>query len=391
MRESTEKQILVFCSREICYQSGNFFANRLGEAFEELGCTVEICELGEWDNLDGKLKPYIGKQYQLILDFNSMLPRLVMEDGRPYLDMLDGPFFNYILDHPLFHYNCLTCEVQNLHVLVLDEAQRDYVRQYYPRVKSVHMLPLGAAKALYDGGKRADCRIFFSGTYERCEKAREKMEAAEEPLRSAMKALASRRIEEPLLPMEKAFEEYLAEQGRELSRESFALAMNAMYPVDVFVRDYFRKAALDELLKHGFPVTVMGNGWEKYHFGEEGSLRREREVPFALSFERIAKEHILLNVSPIFNRGMHDRIPAGMANRAALLTDENPYLNGLFTDREHLCLYSLSDMQTLSERAGDLLWNRELRQQIQEAAYRKFAAAHTWRHRAEAILAMSKQ
>ena len=125
-----------------------------------------------------------------------------------------------------------------------------------------------------------------------------------------------------------------------------------MYSGDAYIRDYFRKAALDELLSQGIPVTVMGEGWEKYHYKDEHSLRREPGVPFALSFERIAKSHILLNVSPIFNRGMHDRIPAGMANRAVVLTDKNPYLETRFTDGRELAFYSLSDLSTLSRWAA---------------------------------------
>lgn len=127
--------------------------------------------------------------------------------------------------------------------------------------------------------------------------------------------------------------------------------MNSMYAVDAYVRDYFRKAALDALLAEKLPVTVFGEGWEKYSCGDEHSLRREPAVPFALSFERIAKAHVLLNVSPIFNRGMHDRVPAGMANHAVVLTDENPYLRRTFTDGKELLFYSLEKPDTLCEQA----------------------------------------
>lgn len=391
MTGKEQGKILVFCSREICYLSGNFFANQIGAAFEELGYETEICELGNGDDYDEKLKPYIGKKYKLILDFNSMLPRLVMEDGSPYLDMLEGPFFDYVLDHPLFHYNCLTSEAENLHAIVLDEAQKVYVEEYYPNVKVVRMLPLGATRALYQGEKKEACRILFPGTYDRPEQVYEIIEAAPKPLRETMKALAGRRIEEPLLPMEDALREYLTEKGRELSRKEFALSMNAMYAVDAYVRDYFRKAALDELLKHRIPVTVMGSGWEKYQFRDESSLIREKGVPFGLSFERIAKEHILLNVSPIFNRGMHDRIPAGMANRAVVLTDENPYLKSRFTDGEQICFYSLENIGTLSERAGELVEDTLLRERIQEAAYLEFERKHTWKCRAKALLAAAEE
>lgn len=34
--------------------------------------------------------------------------------------------------------------------------------------------------------------------------------------------------------------------------------MNAMYPVDAFIRDYFRKAAVDELVSAKIPVRLVG-------------------------------------------------------------------------------------------------------------------------------------
>lgn len=386
MNEQKKEKVLVFSSREICYLSSNFFAHQIGAAYEELGFDVEICELSKEDDLDEKLEPLLGERYRVILDFNSMLPRMVMEDGVPYLDKLDGPFFDYILDHPLFHYNGLTSGVKNMRALVLDEAQREYAARYYPQVGEVHTLPLGATKALYEGQKEPECRILFPGTYDSPDAVYEVVKSSPEPLQGIMKELIERRLAEPLLPMEEAFRQYLSERGMELPVERFALFMNAMYSVDAYIRDYFRKAVLDELLSQGIPVTVLGSGWEKYRFRDEHSLRREREVLFGLSFERIAKSHILLNVSPIFNRGMHDRIPAGMANRAVVLTDGNPYLEKRFTDGKEICFYSLSSLHTLSDRAEQLIGRKELREEIADRAYLEYEKHHTWKCRAEEIL-----
>lgn len=389
IQQENKKKILVFSSREICYMSSSFFAGQIGAAFEKLGFETEVCEFSKEDDLDRVLEPYIGTPYELIIDFNSMLPKVVMEDGTPYLDKLDGPFFDYILDHPLFHYNCLSCNVKNLHAIVLDEAQKRYVERYYTKVKSVSMLPLGATCALYQGEKRRDCRIFFPGSYDRPERVYEIIKVSPQPLRGMMEELVCRRLAEPLLPMEEAFHEYLMERDMELEDGQFALFMNAMYPVDAFVRDYFRKAALDELLKKKLPVTVIGEGWEKYSASEEANLCRERGVPFGLSFEKIAKEHILLNVSPIFNRGMHDRISAGMANHAVVLTDENPYLTTRFCNGKQICFYSLSDLETLSEQAGMLVEQEEVRRQIATRAYEEFTEHDTWICRAKAILSIA--
>ncbi len=440
-------RVLIFSSREICYLSANFFANQLGAAFEELGYEADICEFTAEDDLDEKLKPYLGRRYEVIADFNSMLPRLVLEDGTPYLDRMDGPFFDYILDHPLFHYAGLSSGVKNLHALVLDEAQARYASAYYPKLASVSMLPLGATKALGSGKlplgatkalgsgklsglsakapgpgklppgateapgsgelressveapgpgklpglqKDAECRILFTATYDDPNEVYKVVQAAPEPLRSVMKQLVEMRVADPLLPMEEAFAQYLRTEGTELSTEEFALFMNAMYAVDAYIRNYFRKQVTDRLLAQKIPVTVMGSGWEKYRHPGERWLKREPEAVFGLSFERIARAHVLLNVAPIFNCGMHDRIPAGMANGAVVLTEKNSYLERQFTDGKELMFYSLTDLDTAVEAAERLIGDPVLRGEIALRAYREFEAHHTWRCRAESILALSR-
>lgn len=155
-----KEKIIVFSSREICYQSSSFFANQMADAFEKLGFDVSVCEFDEQDDLDAVFQPLYGKKYRLLLDFNSTITRMVEEDGMPVLDKIDGPFFDYILDHPLFHYNCLNANLKNLNGIFLDEAQEAYVKRYYPRVKQTLTMPLGAAEAVTGGRKRRRRRSF---------------------------------------------------------------------------------------------------------------------------------------------------------------------------------------------------------------------------------------
>lgn len=383
--ESQEK-ILVFCSREICYLSGNFFAHQLAAAFEDLGYETTVCEFTAQDDLDTVLSTFFWKKYRAVFDFNSLLPRLVMDDGTPVIDLIDGPFYDYIVDHPLFHYNCLMTQAKNFHAIVLDEGQAEYVKRYHPQVKSVHMLPLGATVALFDGEKNPADHVLFMGTYDAPEKVYDIVKAAPEPFRGMMKRIIEMRINAPELPMEEAFAECLKEDGMELDNAQFALFMNAMYASDAYIRDYFRKAALDELLKKKIPVHLVGEGWEKYQTPYKKYRTIGKSVTFDLSFEKIAREQIMLDVSPIFNRGIHDRAIAGMANRTVVLTDENPYRRSNFKDRMDMMFYSLTRIDSLSEAAGELMENEELRIKIRENAYRTFCTGHTWKARAEEIL-----
>ncbi len=386
MMQQKEK-IVVFSSREICYNSSSFFANQMADAFEKEGFEVSVCEFTKEDDLDAILTPLYGKKYRLLLDFNSAMSRMVEDDGTHVLDLIDGPFYDYILDHPLFHYNCLNENLNNLNAIFVDEAQEAYVKHYYPNVKNTLTMPLGATEAVAAGTKKKQREVLFMGTFDSPDIIYEMVMMSPEPLQSYMKKLIDMRLGNPVLPMEDAFKQLLSEMGTELSDKDFALYMNAMYPVDVFIRDYFRKAAIDELTKNKIPVRLIGDGWQKYKSMNEDCVTRESPVVFGLSFEKIAQANILLNVSPFFNHGAHDRIFAGMANHCVVLTDENPYLEKHFTDGEELCMYSLSTLSTLSDYAAELLEQPDLCSKIQDTAYRNFREKYTWQKKAQQLLA----
>lgn len=382
-----KEKALVFSSREICYNSNSFFANQMAMAFEKNGYEAEVCEFTKEDDLDRLLAPFIGKEYKIILDFNSLMTRMVEGDGTPLLDMIQGPFYDYILDHPLFHYNGLTAGVNNLNAILLDEAQQKYVKRFYKGVKNTVMMPLGATEAFTQRKTEENPKcVLFMGSYDSPKKLYDMVELSPEPLKSYMKKLIEMRLSDPELPMEDAFEQLLKEEGTEISDEQFALYMNAMYPVDAYIRDYFRKLVLDTLAKARIPVKVVGDGWEKYESPDENYLTREKPVVFSLSFEKIAKEHILLNNSPIFNRGAHDRIYAGMANHCAVMTDTNPYLRKEMKDGENICLYSLKDIQTVKEAAEELLTNPLRCKRIEELAYAEYLEKHSWEKRVQHLL-----
>ena len=383
--------ILIFTSREICYNSHYFFAHQMEAAFEKLGYKVVMCEFTREDDFDAVLAPHIGKTYKLILDFNSLLPQLEEEDGTPVLNLIHGPFYDYILDHPLFHYNCLSAKADDFHAILLDEAQEAYVKNFYKGVKGTLMMPLGATEAVSElKRKTTPDNVLFMGSYDSEEKLLQMIRNMQEPLRTIAFHILEKRLENPLLTQEQAFEEVLMEHGMGLDDLQFALFMNRMYAVDAYVRNHFRRKTIDTLVKYRIPVKIVGEGWEKYRSFDESFVTREREVEFGLSFEKIAKEHILLNNSPFFNRGAHDRIYAGMANHCAVLTDTNPYLERTLTDRENVMLYSLKDEKGIKDRAEELLTNHGLCKSIQENAYLEFKQKHTWECRVQKLLEQLK-
>ncbi|MBQ1902605.1 MAG: hypothetical protein II169_08685, partial [Lachnospiraceae bacterium] len=156
-------KVLLISSRELCYFSGSFFLDRIQEELEKI-CDVERVEFSE-TNLDA-LQACLEKRYDAVLDINSKLPYLVMDDGSRFLDQLQAPFYNYILDHPLYHHPGLVFPLKDYHAIAIDKRHQAYMKQYYPHLKTVEYLPLGGTADLHPvdyKDRRID--LLFAGTY----------------------------------------------------------------------------------------------------------------------------------------------------------------------------------------------------------------------------------
>ncbi len=216
------KRILIPHTRELCYFSGSFFLDRIGEHLEKNGCLVDRLELsgGTSKGLTGgsdfaALEDCLKNTYDAVLDINSKLPYLTLDNGEPLLDCLGAPFFNYILDHPLYHHPGLSFPLKNYHVIAIDQRHAAYIRRWYPHLKNVSCLPMAGTVALsYAGsaqtekqkeitqeypelwerggnGKRS-IEILFSGTYLPEQIIREEMRAQGEEMYGLMQLLADR-------------------------------------------------------------------------------------------------------------------------------------------------------------------------------------------------------
>jgi spore maturation protein CgeB len=111
-------------------------------------------------------------------------------------------------------------------------------------------------------------------------------------------------------------------------------------------------------------------------------------VPFSLSFNRIAASAVLIDSSPFFKAGIHDRVFAGMANYTAVLTEANPYKSkykGLFET------YQIEDLKEMVYKSEELLINNARRQCMVDKAHEDFEAEHTWARTAQKLDASWKK
>ena len=440
---STNNTILMFTTRSLCYNSAAFFISRLSEAFEQLGLATQICELemaggsGKLDNIQAdefKLESFMGKTYRAVIDFNSRLPRMVLDDGSYYLDHINAPFYNYILDNPLYHHSTLSCTLNNYNVILVDNNHCDYVRKYYPHIKNVIFSVLSSDKAMayteYDNKKND---IIFPGTYRNpvrylnmimsadylCENEKLRYDAdARCAISDIMKAMLEMMKDNTELTMRNALETVLnctdsvdyhrdifsgnmihdiSIETKNIDNEhicryyslgksvyAFTELMNYVYPVEMYLRNFYREKLADSFIKNGIHLTVLGDWWDRYDKSDSRYMTWERPVTFAMSSSKIARYAVMLDSSPFFKGGIHDRVFTGMANMTAVVTDYSTYKSDSPLS-QCVSLYRSDDYNNCVEISKELLINNEKRHELVDKAYELFNKNYTWSDTAKRI------
>lgn len=109
-------------------------------------------------------------------------------------------------------------------------------------------------------------------------------------------------------------------------------------------------------------------------------------IPYAASYDVMRASKIVLNSSPHIKRGGQERIFAGLACDACVVTAENAYLLENFIDQEELFLYKPTELDSLSQNVHALLQDDQRRYDMAQKGKHKVLSKHTWDHRAQTIL-----
>lgn len=378
---------LIFEMRTVCYNSYLYFGDSLGSALTNLGHNVEYFKVDEND-LD-ELEKYCGKHYDALIDFNSDLPKALMDDDSFFLDHVDAPFFDIILDHPLYHHDSLKNKLSNFHVICLDEYHKNYIQKYYPHIKSVTVTPMtgelafGKEKIEWDQFENRKYDILFSGTYTapaRLEKAIKEMpdsivETVYE-LIEMLKADNSLTIEEAVDTLsETEIYDYI-NLDKPLHTQTFYLA-------DAYVRCLNRKKLVEALDRCEHELHLFGALWEELPL-KHATIHRE--LPFNLTFTVFTKAKISVNIMPNFKAGSHDRVFSSQLNGAVSLTDPTILLQKEYKNKENILFFDLNNIAESTSIVDESLRDLDKLKKIAQAGYEVASKNHTWTEIAKKLL-----
>lgn len=371
-----EKEILLFSSRVLCYESNLYFITEMAKALTHLGKKVRMQELSE--NMEKELEGLLGEEFEMIIDFNSMLPRMLLEDGTYYLDHFDCPFYNYIVDHPLYHHIGLSQKLKNYYVLCLDSYHQSYIHTYYPNVKGSFVLPLAGSMAVVPN-RKTHFEVLFLGTMISEKKLKEEFMKNSSGREAEVKWLLEYMMSCPQSTQEEALLQYLKESGETISGEAFALRLNADYFADKYNRYRRRRQVIEKMIKSEIPLTIAGHGWgDVMKKAESYPVRFYPGVDFQTSLEWMGDCKILYNITPDFHSGIHDRVFSAMANHAVCFTEQNTACKLRFSKDEEVVLYQKGKEEDCFDKIRMLLQDDALRGQIAEKAYVHYKDSENW-------------
>ena len=130
---------------------------------------------------------------------------------------------------------------------------------------------------------------------------------------------------------------------------------------------------------------VITKGWKEY-LSDCPWVTLHPTVSYEESLRIMSRSKVLLNSSPQFRGGAHDRVVNGMACGAVVCTNDNPFMRRHFDGGREVCLFQYGRWRDLKEEIQSMLAQEGRRKEI-ASGREKVLAAHTWDHRVRDLVA----
>ncbi len=378
------KNILMFKLKSVCYDSYFYFCDSIATQLQRMGYHVEIFD-GRRECL-ASLDRFEGTSYDAVIDFNSDLPKVLLEDGQYFLNSIQAPFYDIILDHPLYHHDMLKAPLKNYHVICLDRNHKKYIQENYPHIQSVHVLPMTGEAASADFSNTRAIPLLFTGSYTPSNEIRNAIYDCPHFMQGYMQGFIQEMLENPSITLEECAIKLA--KDNELIQEEFPLHMQSFFLADSYLRAYRREQLISTIIKAGLPITLCGHGWDAFLTSQataSSTLCRHVQllpsVSFKESFRLMNQAEITLNILPEFKDGSHDRIYSAMLNHSICVTDTSPLIQEQFISGEDLLIYQLDQLEQIPSQLEILLGDEDQKSYIAENGYQKAIAHHTWKAR----------
>lgn len=359
--------VLLFKRDELNHNSLNYFVDEIANQLKRHGVRVFYLSLLDNDRIAGDLVDILANQK---IDAAIMLNAYGQQDfsynGEKNLwDAFGIQFYNYIVDSPIEHGNNLDSECENYHVICIDKKHKSFIEANYPRIKSVHFLPVagsGDLSALQDDICKFSSRkmnIALTAGLVDPESILKHVDAYPEDIRSLALDIVDYMKDHLDKSPEEAIDDVLISRFTDSIKENRVLyirLVQIMSFAPFYIRTWIRKKVVESIVKSGIELHIYGGGWD-YLFSEypDNNVFLHGDVDISQTPLIYRDVKLALNIMPMFKLGSHDRIATAQINGAAVLTDENEYLCDFYEGTDGVLFYSFGEVDTLPDKVLDII------------------------------------
>ena len=366
------------------YSVLHHFTKEMHEAMLRLGVQSRLLEAKRTDPAPF-IKAILEDKPDFTLSFNGLLPD---NQGRFFCDMINIPHVACIVDSPNIFMD-LTKSPLTI-ITCVDRGSVDFFKGtgfdrvlFMPHGVESSLKPDQSSNREYDVVMLSSC-IDYEALHDSWKKK------YSPGLCKALEEAAEKALGDLSVPYYQAFVEALDKQVQEQSGidpEELDF-LEVLGDLEMYIRGKDR-VELVRSIKEA-KVDVFGSadgetGWKKYLSNQRNVVIHD-PVPFEQALDIMKHSKIVLNSSPWISYGGHERLFAGLACGALVLTNENPFLAKEFKDGESIAFYQHGRWDKANHRVNEYLENAAKRDLVAKNGKDIVLSRHTWDQRAAKLL-----
>ncbi len=378
------ERIDVFMPPRSQYQVLHHFTQSLAAALTRTGVSCRVLE-AQRDQPQLFIDELLRNKPECTLSFNGLLPD---EEGRFFCNLIRIPHVACLVDAPQ-HYLALIRSPYSV-ITCVDRFYCDFFQGL--NFQNSLFMPHGVDKELIIPPTPLDERPFEALMlasfidYEQVRKTWKK--TFETALCKALEEAAEIILSERDIPCVQALALALDRQtrspmGLDPAKIDFVMALDQL-------EDYVNGRDRVDLLKgiKDAQVHVFGagaEGWKK-HLGQSRNILTHDAVSYDQALKLMRQSKVVLNSCPTIKNGAHERIFAGIASGAAVVTNDNLYMHDNFKHGDSILFYHHGRWEEINREINAYLHDEEKRLVLVKNGQKIVHEGHTWDHRAATLI-----
>lgn len=374
------EKIICFNNTISRYEVLPYFTTGLMKALKRLKIDCEIIVPEK-----GNIFPFLQKIYQDPPDCTLCFNGLLYDSNERFLaDMIEIPHVACLVDNINWFfslikspYYIITCPDKTSCALLNSLQFKKWI--YMPH-------GVDASLKMSEEGEKREYDVAFFGTCIDFKSIQDNWRAS---YSKQMIEILEKAAEETLSNPSVAYQEALMTG---LQKASIDVEQSDAYILFSELDQYVRGRDRYELIKSikYTPVHVFGGAlgelsWQEQLKGCENVIFHD-PIPYPEVIKKMKQSKIVLNSSPMFKFGGHERIFTALACGALTLTNETAYMLENFQNNQNVALYQPMHWDAIDDQVHSILKDEEKRKQIALNGRNEVLSHHTWDHRARDLV-----